>query len=66
MLLLYTGLHGRVRTPSEAIAKPQQWKLTKFPTDLEQEGSQRLRHTKIAEEIRHLKQVYHLERRLFW
>lgn len=66
MLLLYTGLLGRVRTRSEAIARPQQWTLTKFPTDLEQEGSQRLRHTKPAEEIRHIKQVYQLERRLFW
>lgn len=66
MLLLYTGLLGRVRTHYEAIARPQQWTFAKFQTDLEQEGSQRLRHTKPIEEIRHIKQVYHLERRLFW
>ncbi len=66
MLLLYTGLLGRVRTRSEAIARPQQWTFAKFHADLEQEGSQRLRHTKPTEEIRDIKQVYHLERRLFW
>lgn len=65
MLLLYTRLFGRNLTFSESNARPNQLKLSKSETELEREGSAQLRHTKVTEEIRHIQQVYYLERRLF-
>lgn len=64
MLLLYTRLFGNTptREESEEILLNQS-KLNQSETDLEQEISTRSRHAKPTEEICHLRQVYHLERR---
>ncbi|HLO46903.1 MAG TPA: hypothetical protein VK211_00530 [Kamptonema sp.] len=65
MLLLYMRLFGNAptREESEEIL-PNRSTLNQSETDLEQEISTRSRNAKPTEEIRHIRQVYHLERRL--
>ena len=64
MLLLYTRLFGNAptREESEEIL-PKRSNLNQSETGLEQEISTRIRDAKPTEEIRYLRQVYHLERR---
>ncbi len=62
MLLLYTRLHGRHLTQAESVSWPHQSSLRPSETELEQESSRQLRHTNVAEPIRHVRKVYHLER----
>lgn len=64
MLLLYTRLFGNAPTREESEEMlPNRSNFNQSETDLEQEISTRSRHAKPTEEIRHLRQVYHLERR---
>jgi hypothetical protein len=65
MLLVYTRLFGRDMTFPKSTARPNQLTFSKSETDAEREGSSHLRHTHLTEEIRHIQQVYYLERRLF-
>jgi hypothetical protein len=65
MLLLYTVLFGYKLTPSEPKIVSNQTKFNKFNADSEQTSSAKVESTKLAEEIRNIKQTYHLERRLF-
>lgn len=62
MLLLYTRLYGRQLTQAESVSRRHQSSLRPSETELEQESSRQLRHTNVAEPIRHLRKVYHLER----
>ncbi len=65
MFLLYTKLFGYKLTPSEPRNVPNQPNCNEFHADSEQTNSARFESTKKAEEIRNVKQAYHLERRLF-
>ncbi len=65
MFLLYTRLFGYRLTPSEPEIVPDESNFKEFPADSEQTNSARFESTKKAEEIRNIKQAYHLERRLF-
>lgn len=65
MLLLYTKLFGYKQTFSEPEIVPNQSNLNEFNADSEQTSSAKVEATKKAEEIRNVKQAYHLERRLF-
>lgn len=63
MLLLYTTLFGDKPTPSESEIVPNQSNLNEFNAESEQTNSAWVASTKKAEEIRNIKQAYHLERR---
>jgi len=66
MLLLYTTVFGYKLTPSEPdIVVPNQPHLNEFNADPEQTSSAQVEATKKAEQIRTVKEAYHLERRLF-
>lgn len=65
MLLLYPRLFGYKLTPSEPKIVSNQTKFNEFHADSEEESSAKVESTKLAEEIRNVKQAYHLERRLF-
>ncbi len=65
MFLLYTKLFGYKLTPSEHKNVPNPPNFNGFHADSEQTNSARLESTRKAEEIRKIKQAYHLERRLF-
>ncbi|MEG4286856.1 radical SAM protein [Microcoleus sp. A006_D1] len=65
MLLLFTRLFGYKLTRPESDIVPSQPNSHEFQADAEQNNCDRLRSAKKTEEIRHLKQAYHLERRLF-
>ena len=65
MLLLYTRLFGYKLTQAESDVVRNQSNLNEFDADSEQTSSARFKSTKKAEEIRKIKQAYHLERRFF-
>jgi hypothetical protein len=65
MLLLYTTVFGHKLTRSEPDIVPNQHHLNEFNADAEQTSSAQVEATKKAEQIRTLKQAYHLERRFF-
>lgn len=66
MLLLYTTLFGYKLTPSEPESVPNQSNSNdKINADSEQTNSAKVESTKKTEEIRNIKQAYHLERRFF-
>lgn len=65
MLLLYTRLFGYKLTPSEPEIVPEEPNINEFHADSEQTNSARFESTKKADEIRNIKQAYHLERRFF-
>jgi hypothetical protein len=65
MLLLYTTVFGYKLTPSEPDIVPNQPHLNEFNADSEQTSSAQAEATKKAEQIRTVKQAYHLERRFF-
>ena len=66
MFLLYTTLFGYKLTPSKPESVPNQSNSNdEFNADLEQTNSEQAQSTKKAEEIRNIKQAYHLERRFF-
>ena len=65
MLLLYTRLFGYklTRPESDAVGNPSNF--NEFHADSKQTSSARFQATKKAEEIRKIKQAYHLERHFF-
>jgi hypothetical protein len=65
MLLLYTTVFGYILTRSELDIVPNQPHLNEFNADAEQTSSAQVEATKKAEQIRNVKQAYHLERRFF-
>ncbi|MBD1826376.1 radical SAM protein [Microcoleus sp. FACHB-61] len=65
MLLLYTRLFGYKLTRAESDVVRNQSNFNEFDADSEQTSSARFQSTKKAEEIRKIKQAYHLERRFF-
>jgi hypothetical protein len=65
MLLLYTTVFGYKLTRSEPDIVPNQPHLNEFNADAEQTSSAQVEATKKAEQIRTVKQAYHLERRFF-
>jgi len=65
MLLLYTRLFGYKLTRRESDVVRNQSNFNEFDADSEQTIFGRFESTKKAEEIRKIKQVYHLERRFF-
>jgi hypothetical protein len=65
MLLVYTTLFGYKSTPSEPEIVPNQSNSKEVNADSEQTNSDQVESTKKAEEIRNIKQAYHLERRFF-
>jgi hypothetical protein len=65
MLLLYTTVFGHKLTRYEPDIVPNQPHLNKFNADAEQTSSAQVEATKKAEQIRNVKQAYHLERRFF-
>ncbi len=65
MLLLYTILFRYKLTHSELEIVSNQPKSNESHADSEHESSAKVESTKLAEEIRNVKQAYHLERRLF-
>jgi hypothetical protein len=65
MLLLYTRLFGYKLTQAESDVVRNQSNFNEFDADSEQTSSARFESTKKAEEIRKIKQAYHLERRFF-
>ena len=65
MLLLYTTVFGYKQTRSEPDIVPNQPHLNEFNADAEQTSSAQVEATKKAEQIRTVKEAYHLERRLF-
>ena len=65
MLLLYTRLFGYKLTRAESDVVRNQSNLNEFDADSEQTSSAIFQATKKAEEIRKIKQAYHLERRFF-
>ena len=65
MLLLYTTAIGHKLTRSEPDIVPNQPHLNEFNADSEQTSSAQVAATKKAEQIRTIKEAYHLERRLF-
>ena len=65
MLLLYTRLLGYKLTRIESDVVRNQCNFNEFNADSEQISSARFESTKKAEQIRKIKQAYHLERRFF-
>ena len=65
MLLLYTTVFGYKLTRSEPDIVPNQPHLNEFNADAEQTSSAQVEANKKAEQIRNVKQAYHLERRFF-
>jgi hypothetical protein len=65
MLLLYTRLFGYKLTLPESDVVRNQSNFNQFHADSEQTSSARFQATKKAEEIRQIKQAYHLELRFF-
>ena len=65
MFLLYTRLFGYKLTPSKPESAPNKSNSNEFHADSEQTNSARFESTKKVEEIRKIKQAYHLERRFF-
>jgi len=65
MLLLYRRLFGYKLTLPESDVVRNQSNLNEFDADTEQTSSARFQSTKKAEDIRQIKQAYHLERRCF-
>lgn len=65
MLLLYTTWFGYKLTPSKPESVPNQSNVNEFNADSEQTNPAKVESTKKAEEIRNIKQAYHLERRFF-
>lgn len=65
MLLLYTRLFGYKLTRSESDVVRNPSNFNEFDPDLEQTSSARFHSSKKAEEIRNVKQAYHLKRRFF-
>ncbi|NJK66093.1 MAG: radical SAM protein [Microcoleus sp. CSU_2_2] len=66
MLLFYTTLFGYKLTPSKPESVPNQSNSNdEVNADSEQTNSEQVESTKKAEEIRKIKQAYHLERRFF-
>ena len=65
MLLLYTRLFGYKLTRPESDVVRNQSNFNEFDADSEQTSSARFQSAKKAEEIRKIKQAYHLERRFF-
>ncbi len=65
MLLLYTTVFGYKLTRAEPDIVPNQPHLNEFNADAEQTSSAQVEATKKAEQIRNVKQAYHLERRFF-
>ena len=65
MLLLYTTVFGHKLTRAEPDIVPNQPHLNEFNADSEQTISTQVEATQKAEQIRTLKQAYHLERRFF-
>ncbi|GEM_PF-1135920 len=63
MLLLYSRLFGLSKPQSVSKTKPYQITSNPSETELEPESSAQLRHTKVTESIRKIRQEYHLERR---
>lgn len=63
MLLLYTRLFGLPKTNSES--KNRFTKVTSSPSEqeLEQNSSNTLRHARLTDSIRKVRQDYHLKRR---
>jgi hypothetical protein len=64
-LLLFTRLFSYRLTRSESDFVPKQPNFNESQVDSEQHSCDRVRSLQKTEEIRHLKQAYHLERRLF-
>jgi hypothetical protein len=65
MLLLYTTVFGYKLTRPELDIVANQPHLNEFNADAEQTSSAQVEATKKAEQIRNVKQAYHLERRFF-
>ncbi|MEG4323340.1 MULTISPECIES: radical SAM protein [unclassified Microcoleus] len=66
MLLLFTRVFSyKLTRPDESDIVPSQPNSNEFQADSEQNNCDRSRSAQKTEEIRHLKQAYHLERRLF-
>jgi hypothetical protein len=65
MLLFYTTLFGYKPTPSEPESVPNQSNSKEVKADSEPTNSAHIESTKKADEIRNIKQAYHLERRFF-
>ncbi|MEG3903545.1 radical SAM protein [Microcoleus sp. SVA1B4] len=65
MLLLYTRLFGYKLTRTESDVVRNQSNFNEFNADSEQTSSARFQSSKKAEQIRKIKQAYHLERRFF-
>lgn len=65
MLLLYTTWFGYKLTTSKPESVTNQSNVNQFNADSEQESYSRIASSKKAEEIRNIKQAYHLERRFF-
>ncbi len=65
MLLLFTRLFSYRLTRPESDFVPSQPNFNESQADAEQHNCDQLRSAQKTEEIRHLKQAYHLERRLF-
>jgi hypothetical protein len=65
MLLLYTTVFGYKLTRSEPDIVRNQSNLHEFNADAEQTSSAQVEATKKAEQIRNVKQAYHLKRRFF-
>ena len=65
MLLLYTTVFGYKLTRSEPDIVPNQPHLNEFNADAEQTSSAQVEATKKVDQIRTVKEAYHLERRFF-
>ena len=65
MLLLYTRLFGYKLTRPESDVVRNQSNFNEFDADSELTSSARFESTKKGEQIRQIKQAYHLERRCF-
>ncbi|MEG3861740.1 radical SAM protein [Microcoleus sp. herbarium12] len=65
MLLLFTRLFSYRLTRPESDIVSEQPNFNESQADAEQHSCDRVRSLQKTEEIRHLKQAYHLERRLF-
>ena len=63
MLLLYTKIFGQPKISLDAKNRQPQINFSPSEKELEQGNSQRLRQTKVTEEIRKIRQKYHLEMR---
>lgn len=65
MLLLYTTWFGHKLNPSDSRSVPNQSNSNESNADSDRTNSTHVESTKKAEEIRNVKQAYHLERRFF-